>query len=86
MRSKEGAHLLSWGKRRIKKTAPTSKGCRENCVRRGQTKFQRRHGDKRNAPLQAESVDHRSGVPEDTVRNFRGLGGKLQDLRPTVCP
>ena len=39
MRSKEGAHLLSWGKRRIKKTASTSKGAGKTVLEGGKLSF-----------------------------------------------
>ena len=88
---KEGACLLPLmgherekKKKQEKKAASTREGFRGNCIRRGQTRFQLRHGDERNAHLQTESVDHRSGVPEDTVREFRGRGGKLRGLRSTA--
>lgn len=73
---------LEGGKK--KKKASPGEGSRRSCVRRGQTSFRLRRGNEKDAPVQTESADQRSGVPEDRVRAFRGRGEEARGLRSTA--
>lgn len=73
------------GQEKNKKTAPTSKGCRENCVRRGKLSF--------SEDMETKTECSSTSSLLITDQEFRGHSEELTErtrrklpLRPTVRP